>query len=188
MNLALAGFDFLAADRADVGELQNFVCTVPAKPTRNAGTGWQPQHPRMWEYDAQQTIRRLAGEWRLPCHRPRAMYIARDPQGIAAVAAWEELEGPRVVQLEVVGVAMRHRRQKGLVARTFANAVLSEMEQAAVADNAPELFMQGEIYHANDASEALMWDKGFRPIREHPSGARTWTFRLPLADTPLDLD
>lgn len=168
----------------DRGALSVFVCTDPAKPYKSAASGWKPHHPRIFEYHVQQMIRGLSSK--VPCRGAQKVHVAVDEEGIAGVVCWTELEGPSDVHIDVVGLAMRYRRQQGGLAREIADVVLREIEAAAIEAGAEELYVEADIFRLNDASQALAADKQFTKLSEAPTGAQTWSIRVPLAGAELD--
>lgn len=165
------------AEKTDRRELAVFVCADPAKPARaTAATGWKALHPRVWEYDAQQIIRSC----RPPLARGRSLWVGVDPAGLAAALVWTEVDGPGFVHLDVFGVATRHRRSGGAVAREGMRLVLGEIKRRAYAAGCAELVVEGEIYAENQPSLQLMADFEFEFIAEHPTGAQTWGVRSVL--------
>lgn len=175
-----------AARHADRGDLAVFECAIPPKPIKSAATGYKLAHPRMWEYEAQSWIRGLAS--RVPCHPPLRIFVLEDGAGLAAVVAWREVGGPAEIHVDVVGVALRHRRTGGDVARAFMRAALREMEAAAIDAGADELYVEGEVWYQNDASLALCADGKFQMLEEHATGAQTWSIRVPLAGADIEGD
>lgn len=82
------------ATKADKGELDVFCCTTPAeKPS--VANGWQPRHPRKWEYEAQQYLRgrQIPGP-----QSPFFMRVGRTTdEELVGVAYYEEVDGPGFV-------------------------------------------------------------------------------------------
>lgn len=165
------------ASKEDRGAVQNFVCTDPPRPYKSPATGYKPHHPRMWEYEAQKMIRDLSPD--LPCvNGPVRAYVAEDNEGIAAVVSWTELDGPGYVHVDILGVAMRHRRKKSDFAQSIVRTALKEIESAAIEAQVELLYVEGEIYRLNDASQALAASMKFSPQGdEAPTGAQTWGAR-----------
>ncbi|MER6970188.1 hypothetical protein ABT304_03965 [Nocardioides sp. NPDC000445] len=128
----------------------------------------------------QQTIRGYAVRPERGCH----LWVGYDNIGLSAVVKWRELDGPDVIHLDVVGVAMRHRQpgstKAGTIAREAIEVALSEAEAYAVAKRCEELYAEGEIHRTNSGSLRLMQSFGFAFVDEFPSGAQTWAKRVPL--------
>lgn len=171
-------------DRSHVAELQVFVCTDPEKPVKNASTGWQLQHPRIWEYDAQQTIRTYGKKWRTP---PECtVLVGVDGHGLAAVSGWTELDGPSWVHLDVMGVAQR-LRQRGeqdaskRVGTAAMQQTLSRIEAKALEAGCDRMYVEGEVFRDNDASLRMVEHFGFTFVTEAPTGAQTWAFEYAFA-------
>ncbi|MBD3923886.1 hypothetical protein IEZ26_04570 [Nocardioides cavernae] len=176
--------DWRVAQHSDRGALGVFECAIPPKPIKNAATGYKLDHPRMWEYEVQSWIRGLSSK--VPCRPPMRVYVLEDEVGLAAVICWTELEGPAWVHVDVIGVALRHRRSGGDVARAVMRAAFQEMESAALDIGAGELYIEGEIWHENDASQALASDGKLQMVVKHETGAQTWSLRVALEGAEFD--
>jgi hypothetical protein len=70
--------------------LSCFTCTEPGKSGRNAVKGWSKEHPRFWELDVQNMVR----SYRPPHRHSKVLLVGEDADGIGAVSAYEELDGP----------------------------------------------------------------------------------------------
>ena len=57
---------------------------------------------------------------------------------------------------------------------------MSRIEAAAIEAESQWLYLEGEIYNANDASKQMAADMGLNFFEEHVTGAQTWNIRLPL--------
>lgn len=174
------------ARHSDRAALSVFECADPPKPIKNASTGWQLDHPRMWEYHAQSMIRDLAR--RVPARPPVRVFVGEDDDGLAAVVSWREVAGPAEVHLDVIGVASRWRRRGGRCAREIARAALREIEAAAIEAGAEELYLEGEIYSENDASQRLAMSFDFECLFAYQSGAETWSIKVPIAGAIFEDD
>lgn len=183
----MSGFaTWRAARRSDRGAIGVFECADPPKPIKSAATGYKPYHPRPWELEAQGWIRGLANT--VPCRPPARVFVVEDDDGLAAVVNWREVGGPAEIHVDVVGVALRHRRQGGHFARAVMRMALQEIEAAAIEAGADELYVEGEIWHENDASLALSADGEFALLEKHATGAQTWSIRVELGGTEADPD
>lgn len=163
--------------------LQVFVCTDPPKPKKSRRTNWQPVHPRIYEYDAQQMIRSLAKE--IPPRRGTHTLVGRDKRGIVAVCSWTELDGPGIVHLDVLGVAQRVRRPNvaDAAARIGTEAMrqtLTCVEQNALDAGCGAMLALGEVYRENKASLHMVEHFGFTYVEEAPTGAQTWALEYAL--------
>lgn len=189
----LDSIDWRPVRHADHEAIAAFECAIPAKPVKNAPGVWPRfSHPSQWEYDAQKIIHRLSNEHSFPPRAGTQIFVACDPGGIGAVASWTELAGPGDVHIDVFGIATRHRRrqgedssEKGVFARWCMGRALEEMETRAIEAEAPELYIEGEIWHANVPSRRMMEEFNFRVHQEYATGAITYNFKLPLAGAPI---
>lgn len=170
-------WDWRPAHASDQHEIDHFVCTEPAKPKRSRQTNWQDEHPRLWEYDAQQMIRGL----RVPSRGSVETWVMTDEHGIAGVCSWTRLNEPGYVHLDVAGVAMRHREARTDLGFTMMSKALGEIEQWAVDVGALEMVVECEIFHANGCSLRLMRRFRMDKSDEAPTGAQTWGLKFPLA-------
>lgn len=164
------------AVKSDQAQIDLFVCTDPEKPQRSKDTRWQPRHPRLWEYDAQQMIRSL----RVPARGQTETWVLVDAEGVAGVCSWSLLDEPGYVHLDVAGVAIRHRRAGSRLGELLVRSALSEIEAWAIQAGAREMYVDCEIYGLNDKSLRLARAFGMTLVEEAGTGAQTWALRYPL--------
>ena len=102
--------EWRSAAKTDRSVIQQFQCTDP--PPRNALKRPVPDaHPRKWELAIQSAIHSL----KPPGDENEATLLGLGEGGLAAVARVTD-QGERDYYLDLVAVAIRHRRGDGLVA------------------------------------------------------------------------
>ena len=117
-----------------------FCCT--GEPKRQPGS-FKKVHERPWELDVQSAVRSR----RPPYQPPLFMIVGLDGEGIAAAAIYEELDGPAVVQVQFMAVALRCRGRGGGTADEMFGEILRRLElgRTLVADDAS----MGSTYRAS---------------------------------------
>lgn len=165
------------AGRADIGEMQLFVCAQPA-PRPNANTGWRRVPPRPCESHAEKTIRRL-GPSRHRKPQGERVLIGRDDSGVACVVAWE-WPSDDILYINVAGIALRLRGASGhQYSRAMVNAVLAEATSEAIERRLSTVWVTASIHEDNRASEAFAARYGLGPMGETDDhGYRIWTAPL----------
>lgn len=159
--------------------IAHFVCAIPEKPTKDPGSNYTPYHPAFWEYDAQQMIRSLAKK--IPPPTECRTWVGLDSDGVAAVSSYTQDDGPGVVHLDVMGVAVRCRHRGGAFAREMMRFALQQIEAEAVECHQLEMVVSAEVHKDNVPSLHLVHDFGFQFDEQAETGAQTWVLRFPLA-------
>jgi hypothetical protein len=135
---------------------QSFTCAEPAK---RSYVGGRLQHPRVWELDVQSWIRQHSLD------RDEVMMLGierSEARSIGAVAAWVELDGPGLVLLQALAVAVTHRHRGGEHAREALGIAVSEIEAQALAAELTRFDIVARVHHQNLPSQKLIAGAGFQ--------------------------
>lgn len=167
------------AEKRHREELQHFICAIPERPIKDAGSGWVPYHPRFWEFDVQLMVRGLGRK--VPPPRETTVLVGENADGLAAVSCFTRLDGPSVVHLDLMAVSVRLRGQGGAYAREMVRTTLERIEADAIDAGGLEMKVVGEIYKDNVPCLRLVHSFGLNFVEEAETGAQTWALRFPLA-------
>ena len=158
------------ATKADKGELDVFCCTTPAeKPS--VANGWQPRHPRKWEYEAQQYLRgrQIPGP-----QSPFFMRVGRTTdEELVGVAYYEEVDGPGFVYFHAAAIALPFQGD-GYAAEMYDDA-MDMMTARALLKGVREVQIRGLIFHQNEHSQkAAAKASADRTGEIYSTGAEEW--------------
>jgi len=131
----------------------------------------------MWEYEVQSALRNMS----LPARLPRQAFLLEDIDGIAAVSHWLEVDGPAVVEVREMAVALRHRRDGGQVASELMAQTIDEITARAIEAGVGEVVVQGMIWHENLPSQRLAAEAGFKVTGSGAPGVQEWTAVIVVA-------
>jgi hypothetical protein len=167
----LLSWDF--ARHEDREEIKVFICTT--EPTKSASTGWKTGHPRRWEYEVQQWIRRLEpGGTNASPYRLR---VGRDSLGLAAISYYEFLDGPRQVDLLVMAIAQRLRHAGLPYADEMFVDTLDAITTEALEyerEDIDTVFLKGRVNEKNRASREMCRRAGLSYLEPAGPGVEVW--------------
>lgn len=157
-----------SAVHADRQLLHAFECAE--KGTRSARTGWKATYPHPWEHEVQSACRVL----RPPVRPPRHLLVGIDDDGqLAALSYRTEVSGPSQVHLELMAVAMRHRRAG--VGDQLVIATLSAIADRAVQEDQMAILVSAHVHPENKASQSLCERHEFARTGTSDSGYEVWS-------------
>lgn len=165
------------AGPSDRAELCVFECTEPGV-KRQGESGWYVDHPRLWELKVQSKIRTLAKHVRFPA--PGYVLLGHDPDGLAAVAYYEEQDGPAEVEIHLAAIALRLRRKGGGCADEMVTGLLDRLTARAIEAGVAQVVITTKIDEHNGPSQGLcrrfgLWHTGILPN----STLQQWSGILP---------
>lgn len=160
------------ANRSHRTALTKFRCTVDPRP-KSAATGWQIQHPRKWEFDAQQWIRGLEPP---SAQDSKFLRLGFDGEELGAVCLYEEVDGPGYVDIHVAAVAL-HLQDQG-ISREMTADVLDTITTRAIAAGLREVMVVGRIFVHNTPSQKMATRAGADRTNAYPTGAEEWSLRM----------
>ena len=151
-----------------------FCCT--GEPKRQPGS-FKKVHERPWELDVQSAVRSR----RPPYQPPLFMIVGLDGEGIAAAAIYEELDGPAVVQVQFMAVALRCRGRGGGTADEMFGEILRRLEERAMQRRVDQVLVTGSIYGLNVPSQRMAFRAGMRHVDTFSTGVQEWQMRFEVA-------
>ena len=109
-----------------------------------------------------------------------------DAEGIGAAVYWEELDGPRQVEVHVGAVANRHRHQGGGVADEMLVTLFDILTERAL-DHGVDLVLVGTwIHERNRASQTMCRRNGLhQQALANEAGLQRWGADLLVAGAEL---
>ncbi len=146
------------ARRQDRDALKRIECTTPGRKCKHAGR-WEVHHPRKYELEVQSAIRSRINP---PCQLPNHCLLGWDGDELAAVAFYEELDGPAQVEVHAVAVGMPYRRKGGGWADEMLKTVLDEITLRAHEHGVDFVAVLAWIDGANRPSQDLFRRAGMR--------------------------
>lgn len=136
----------------------------------------------MWEFEVQAQLRHL----RPPLKPPRHMLVACDDEHVAAVAVWQELDGPGAVEVEFGAVALQYRGSGGGLAREMLTRTLDVVTSRALEAGVDEVLVGAWIWHENYPSKRLCAGVGFTHTGWGAVGVEQWSGRIPVAGADVE--
>lgn len=109
------------------------------------------------------------------------MIVGDDPEGIAGAATYVELDGPGLVEVESVAVAVRHRGCGGAVADELFAEVLSSIDERAVLHGIASVLVSGRIYGLNVPSQRMALRAKMRHVDTFSNGVQEWMLSFPTS-------
>lgn len=108
-------------------------------------------HPRPWELFVQARIR----VYRPPCQPPDFALVGRDSEGIGAFVAWQEVDGPRAVQILGAAVAQRFRGKGGGWADEMMRTLFDTLTLRALDERIDAVAVTTWVHEFNHPSQRL---------------------------------
>lgn len=139
------------AEHRDRAALQRFICTPPVQP-KQFGRGAPPREYE-WELQAQGVVRAL----RPPARPGQLILVGEDDRGIGAAIHAIDDEGPGIVFISVMAVALRLRRdsQRSRIALEMLDEVIDRLANRADAADLSRLIIWGNVDPRNEACRRL---------------------------------
>lgn len=142
------------AVREDRRRLPAFCC-APERKRRKLTRRTEYESTCPWEYEIQGAARQLG----VPLASPRHCLVAVEGDEITAVVLYSLEDSPLLIRLELIAVAMQHRRNGGWLAddalAEFMNRALSPITERAV------VTIEAYIHSRNLASQHFATRNGF---------------------------
>lgn len=170
------------AARTDRLALRRFQCTEQATKRRQPGGGrFEIIHPAEWEVCVQSRIRTAKPPYAPPNH----MWLGKDADGEIG-AAWfhDELDGPGVIGVRLVGVAEKFRRRGGGCADELMTTLLDVTTERALVTGVHLVQILAYIDERNRPSQQLFRRFGFHQVADGPESLQSWYLELLVAEEP----
>lgn len=108
------------------------------------------------------------------------MLVGYDDVGLAAVSVYREEDGPRVVELSLMALALRLRRKGGGYADEMCRVTLDALTARAVDKGVPEVRVLGYVFEDNHPSQEMCRRHGLRHTDMAGEGVQVWSRRIPV--------
>lgn len=124
--------------------------------------GLKPEHPRMWEYQVQETIREL----RVPLKRPWFARIGLQADGSAgAVQVTQEIDAGEHYDLAYGAVALNLQGRRLFIGDEMMRDTIELITARSVELGAPgSVILTTKVHHENSNSQKMVLRHGFKNL------------------------
>jgi hypothetical protein len=126
----------------------------------------------------------MVRSYRPPHRHSKVLLVGEDADGIGAVSAYEELDGPAHIELSLMAVALRLKGQR--IGDEMAEFTLQTVVQRAVAKNVRQILAFGYVWHENERSKKMCRRLGMQHTGRGAPGVEQWSLRLAIEVAEAD--
>lgn len=150
-----------------------FEPTHPLSPYTPGGSrDWRQRHDKWWEYEVQSLVRGLEPPMRQVGRR--ILLGIRADGSLGGVSVYQELDGPHMVELEAMAVALHLRRGGIRYGDELFRVTAAAVEARAIEADVRETQLIGYVFESNESSLKMCQRAGFVRCGDGGDGVQQW--------------